>query len=336
MIQTRELPPIKETTDDYDAIEKRIVAAFRQMLYLPLIKILKAPKSAIANAAKNPIMEAIESGRVYTQTGPVYGGTIPSIEFFGTFSAEITKALKALGAKWTKRGTFVIRQQSVTSDFVQAVAAAGRKSLERVAEVDAHLKKNLPAEIADSIKTSDLIDSSLWKTDRDLRKTLKQITVLPQVSTEARQKIADEWSTNLDLWIKDFTAEEILKLRKQIQAHAFSGNRYEDIVSSIKRSYGVTQAKAKFLARQETSLLLTKFKETRYTEAGINEYKWGCVAGSKNHPVRPSHKILEGKVFRWDAPPITTEPGEPTRRNNPGQDYNCRCYAKPIVKFRKD
>ena len=52
------------------------------------------------------------------------------------------------------------------------------------------------------------------------------------------------------------------------------------------------------------------------------------VVGSPNHPVREMHKALAGKVFSWDDPPITNEKGD---RNNPGQDYGCRCYARPIV-----
>ncbi len=322
-----QLAPVKESIDDYDEIEKRIITAFRKIVFLPLMREMEAKGGdRFENARRSALEVAIGSGKVRLQAG----------QFSGRFGAEVTKELRSIGAVWDKAtATFRIHLSLLEPEIRAAVAASEARFQERLKRIDAQLAKNLPLEISESIKTADLIDSSLWKTDRDLRKTLKQITVLPQVSAEARQKIADEWSGNLDLWIKDFTAEEIAKLRKQIERNAFSGNRYEEIVASIKRSYGVTQAKAKFLARQETSLLLTKFKETRYTEAGVHEYKWGCVAGSKNHPVRPSHKRLEGKVFRWDDPPITTEPGEPTRRNNPGQDFNCRCYAKPIVKFRK-
>jgi hypothetical protein len=31
---------------------------------------------------------------------------------------------------------------------------------------------------------------------------------------------------------------------------------------------------------------------------GVHEYRWSCVAGTKNHPVRLWHKALEGKIFR--------------------------------------
>ncbi len=193
------------------------------------------------------------------------------------------------------------------------------------------IQKKLP-ELSASIHVSDLFDSSLWRVDRDVRKSLKDLAVAPQLTEHTAKRIAEEWQTNLDLSIKDFAEEEILKLREDIRKAAFSGNRRESVVKSIQRSFGVTENKAKFLARQETSLLMTKFKETRYTDSGVDEYRWRCVVGSPKHPVRPSHKILDGKIFRWDDPPTTSAPGEPARKNNPGQDFNCRCSAIPILR----
>lgn len=37
--------------------------------------------------------------------------------------------------------------------------------------------------------------------------------------------------------------------------------------------------------------------------------------------VRPSHAANNGKIFSWDNPPSTGHPGE---------DYGCRCEAKPL------
>lgn len=101
----------------------------------------------------------------------------------------------------------------------------------------------------------------------------------------------------------------------------------------IQDSYDVSANKAKLLALQETSLLMGKFKQVRYADSGVQEYRWGCVAGTKNHPVPPWHKALEGKIFRWDGPPITSKLGEPVHRSNSGEDFNCRCFARPIVRF---
>lgn len=323
-MKTVELPPIKETTADFDMIEKRIRAAFRKLLYEPLLRDLALPRDTVKNA-RTPLLDAVASGRVVYARG----------RFTGKFNAALTLELRKLGARWDRKtGSFILPAADQPPELKAAVKASAARFDKALEAADRRLAQILPEEIAGRIKTADLLDSSLWRTDRSVTETLKGITVPPQLTPERRAKIAEEWSGNLDLWIKDFAAEEILELRQKIGAHTYAGTRREYVERSIQRSYGVTAAKARFLARQETSLLLTKFKEARYTDSGVLKYRWGCVAGSSKHPVRDAHKKLEGKVFSWNDPPITTEPGEAPRRNNPGQDFNCRCFAKPIVNFR--
>ena len=80
---------------------------------------------------------------------------------------------------------------------------------------------------------------------------------------------------------------------------------------------------------------MTKYKQVRYQSAGVNQYKWKCVVGSPNHPVRPMHAELgkrsdKGELFTWDNPPIVDSKGD---RKNPGQDFGCRCVAIPVVTF---
>ena len=85
---------------------------------------------------------------------------------------------------------------------------------------------------------------------------------------------------------------------------------------------------------------MAKFKEVKYKQVGVRKFIWKCVAGTTNHPVRPSHKICDGKIFSWDNPSELDKNGlikvggvRKPSDNNPGEDYNCRCYAKPIVEF---
>lgn len=328
MLKILTLQPIKESAANYDRIEKAIKVAFKELLYVPLVKAIALSPFKLLNAldGKSALLSAIESGRIRYEDGV----------FLGAFNAGISKELKAAGARW-RAGGWGISPKKLTPEMLNAVRLAEGRFAGKVKELARQLEdsaKILPAEIAGRIQTAPFMESTLGKVDRQVAKTLQGITVPPQLTDSQRKRIATEWQENLELWITDFAAEEIPKLREQIQKSVFAGNRHKAVVAAIRASYGVTERKAKFLARQETSLLVTKFKETRYTDSGVTEYKWGCVAGSPNHPVRPSHKILEGKTFRWDDPPITTAPGEPARRNNPGQDWNCRCFARPIVKFK--
>lgn len=330
-MKTVELQPIKETTEDYERMEARIKAAFKKLLYLPLFKELLMPANRLENAPIDSLHKALQTGRITARGGI----------FSGRFDAASSKALRDLGAVWDKKlSVFRLPIADQPMELRESISVAQVRFNERLRRIDKKLQKISPAEIAGNIKTSDLFISTLEKTDRKLVKSLKDyldktIVVKPlELGSKEREKIAEEWQNNMDLWINNFAEEEIGRLRKDIALSVVSGDRHEAIAKSLQRSYGVTANKAKFLARQETSLMMAKIKETRYTSVGVNEYKWRTVAGSKNHPVRPSHKILEGKVFRWDTPPITTAPDQPVRRNNPGQDYNCRCMAVPIVRFK--
>ena len=203
---------------------------------------------------------------------------------------------------------------------------------EKIAGIDRKLAQILPEELAGKLKTEHLFDRTLWRVESDFQRSVRGITIAPKLTKEQARRISTEWATNMQLWVSDFTKKEILELRENMQKTVFTGNRYGSAVKAIQDSYGVTLDKAKFLARQETNLLMAKYKQTRYQEAGVDYYKWGCVAGSKNHPVRPMHKVLEGKIFRWDSPPIVDKLGN---RKNPKQDYNCRCFARPMIGFKE-
>jgi SPP1 gp7 family putative phage head morphogenesis protein len=318
-----ELRPIKESTEDYEAIEQEIIKLFRKCIYLPLLKEFSESANILKNS-KDDLFSAIRSGRI-----TYYRGV-----FSGRFNSTISRELKKLGATWDRIGkAWKINQSDLPAEIRFAIMASESRYAEKVEAIDKKLASIIPEEVAEQLKIERLFDSTLWKVDKEFKKTLRGLTVAPELTPEQAKRIADEWQNNMKLWIKDFTEKEIRKLREEMKETVFAGNRYESAINHIKSSYGVSRRKAKFLARQETSLLMTKFKQTRYEDAGVREYRWGCVTGSPLHPVRPWHKALEGKVFRWDNPPVTTAPGEPARRNNPGQDYNCRCFARPIVKF---
>ena len=322
--KTIELRPVRESTADYEAMERRIKAAFKKLLYEPLLRELGMAKKTISNANNGPsaLIRAIQEGRVTFSGGRLKG----------KLNAELTKELRRLGARWDSKGsTFVFPSGRLPPDIRVAVDRSAAEFAKKMAAADKLLQKNLPEEISGKIHLEDLFDSTIFKVDREIARTLSGLVVQPKLTAANRKKIAEEWQDNMELWIKNFTEEQIVSLRKSLQPKVLAGVRYEQTAKMIQESYGVTAKKAKFLARQETALLMTKMKETRYTDAGVHQYKWRCVTGTDAHPVRPSHKVLDGQVFRWDDPPVTTAPDEPARRNNPGQDYNCRCAAIPIV-----
>ena len=327
------LKPIRESTADYEAIEAKIVQLFRREIYLPILRKLKGPiSSRVLNAKENPLVKSIRTGRVQFVRG----------QFLGKFNASISKELKALGARFDRKsGGWRLPTEELPPDVLRAIEASRAEFEKKISEVDQTLSKILPEEIAGRLDVYRNFDGTLKKVDKEFMRTIYGLTVAPKLTDEQRGRIAEEWQSNLRIFIKQFSEKEIFDLRKYMQQSVFAGNRYETAIKTIEKSYDVSFNKAKFLARQETGLLMAKFKEVRYQDAGVKKYKWTCVTGTSTHPVRPEHKALDGKIFSWDHPRELDKDGrvnpsgahKPGDNKNPGEDFNCRCYAKPIVEF---
>lgn len=336
---SKELTPQPENDNNYEAIEAQIKKLWKDKIYLPLLKEL-GEKQKILNA-RDGLLEAIRTGRIQFYRG----------EFTGRFSALISKEIKALGGTWNRQTrTWKLPQVSLPMEVRNAISASEVNFQTKINALDRKLAQILPEEIAGSLKISKFIDSTLWKVDRDFKASLRKLAISPQLTDAQKKRIVDEWQLNLKLPIVNWTEKEVEKLRKEIQESVFAGNRRDALVKIIKGSHQSSLSKAKFIARQETRLLLTKFKQTQYQDAGVDLYKWRCAnrphqpAGApyKKGEVRHDHAILENKIFKWDDSFEVDLNGrrkagglqKPNGKDNPGQDYNCRCFAIPIVQFK--
>lgn len=327
----RELKPVKEPRKEQDIIEAELKARFRELLYYPLLRIMDAPKTTIKNA-RSPLLDAIARGEVSFYRG----------RFVGKFDSKVSKELRAMGAKFEREtSSYAIPSEQLPRDIQLGIMASFRTFEAKVQKIEKALAEMKPAKIAELFDLRALFAKTIWRVDESLQTTLKGISIIPKLTDDQVNQVSSEWQNNMELDVKGWLESEIKEMRAKVLKSTIAGNRFDAMKKTIKRSYGVSARKAAFLARQETNLLVTKLKEVRYRQAGVNEYKWKCVhmphdkTPDQHTPgnVRYSHGLLDGKVFRFDQPPVTSNPGQPLRRNNPGADYNCRCYAIPLVKF---
>jgi uncharacterized protein with gpF-like domain len=103
---------------------------------------------------------------------------------------------------------------------------------------------------------------------------------------------------------------------------------------------GITQRRAKLIARDQTSKLTGTLNQVRQESIGITEYIWRTVqdarvAGDpsgkypdadKDSKFHGDHYHRNGKRFRWDTPPPDGHPGQPGF---------CRCHAQPVIDAAK-
>jgi SPP1 gp7 family putative phage head morphogenesis protein len=121
-----------------------------------------------------------------------------------------------------------------------------------------------------------------------------------------------------------------------VARESLAGRRAEDIAGDIQKMFPAnSRAKAKLIARTETSKTGAALTQARAEDIGIETYIWRT---SEDERVRKSHKHMEDVIIFWNNPPSPERLiGEknPPAPYNAGNIWNCRCYAEPIVDINR-
>jgi SPP1 gp7 family putative phage head morphogenesis protein len=296
---------------------------FRQILDLliPQNAQVKAAAKEMRNAGTASVVAAIRAGRIQLTQGV----------FSGDFNSVISKQLKGMGAKWNKiTKTFSLPVNQVPPD-VAAIAneyAAAAKKMhaeldKRLAEIGAQLSSKVASVEVDAGDTVERVAAGFKKT---AGKTMEDLGADSDLTPEGKERISKEYTEDLKPYIQKFADETINELRQMVADNAKVGYRFDKLVDRIQSRYDVSRTKAKFLARQETGLLVSKHRQVRFEDVGITRYIWR-TSGLPN--VRDDHKSLNGREFLYSQPPVVDK--ATGRRANPGQDFNCRCVDEPIL-----
>lgn len=137
-------------------------------------------------------------------------------------------------------------------------------------------------------------------------------------NTAVLNKMSVMTTANVQL-IKSIEQQYLDKVQTIITQGAISGKLNRDLAKEIRDLGGVTENRAKFIARDQSSKINAALTQARHEELGIKKYRWST---SGDERVRDSHAENDGKIFSYDQPPET---------GHPGQDFNCRCVAIPVL-----
>lgn len=120
-------------------------------------------------------------------------------------------------------------------------------------------------------------------------------------------------------------SDDLAKRIRTITTNALvNGETVGQLQKKLKHELGVTDSRARLIARDQTAKLNAELNKKRHQQAGIEEYIWRT---SKDERVRDRHKKINGKKFKY---------GEPTPAEQglePGQPIQCRCIAQAVVRF---
>ncbi len=205
-------------------------------------------------------------------------------------------------------------QYGYTRDAAADDIAQGLEEMSlRFGNIEAHAKRLADLAAKHTAEKADeaLISSVKKAVGIDIKPIMTSNTIAPELATATRANIA---------LIKSIPEQYLDKVSNSVYNNVSKGARFETIVEDIQKIGGVTENRAKLIARDQTSKMNAAITQSRQTSIGISQYTWST---SGDERVRETHADNNGKVFSWNDPPSET--------GHPGEDINCRCVAIPFI-----
>lgn len=317
------LSPIVPRDEFAVPLEREILSYFEETIFTPIRNLLPDSPLGEINALKISLL----------------AGTIGYVdgEFRGAFHADISRELRRLGAVRTIRG-FKFNPGTMPVPLRAFLSQMKVRNGETHMQIENALVLMLEviAIAATGIHVANTIDKLVPDLQMQFAKsvsTVEGLDVPAKLSESYVSKIRDQVSVETDFAVRNFTRQQINELRSIVYQNAREGGRADRLRELIETQYGVAKRKARIIAESETSLATARFRRERYQTFGLTQYIWETSHDEKVRPTHGesnNHRILDGRTFSWDVPPVVD--AATGRRRHPGEDYGpCRCVARPVV-----
>ena len=126
---------------------------------------------------------------------------------------------------------------------------------------------------------------------------------------------------NRDL-VRDIPKKHEQDLTSKLLGDLAAGAAAEVMRRTARDQGGITRRRTQTIAEDQSQKGVGALQRDRLTSAGLGQYRWRTVGDDR---VREAHREREGKVFSWSQEPAGGHPGE---------DFNCRCVAEPVLTLR--
>lgn len=298
-------------------IEDKLKSDLWLMIYKPMFKILNIK----AENDSNVIIDALKRGDIfYVDTG---------FKAKKTFSNAVSTELIKLGAKYNKfTHTFEISKDLLSVYITNTITNELLRAQTKLNIINSFLEDiqlNFD-QIIETMIFEDEVITILDSVGNEVHENVRKINVIePGLTKEQKEQIAKDYTYNMQYYIRNWMPNRIANMRVKVQKAVLEGYRADQVQEMLEKEYKIGKNKAKFLAQNETSIMLAELKKSMYSEMGFTEFIWQTILDGRE---RPEHHKLNGKIFSFDNPPVIDE--RTGQRGLPGQTYNCRCNLIPV------
>lgn len=132
-----------------------------------------------------------------------------------------------------------------------------------------------------------------------------------------------QWAEVNARLITDIPAKAMRQIYNESITALQEGTTVKDLTNIVQERLGVSDSRAELIARDQVAKLNSDLVKERQVENDVTHYVWRTVQDER---VRDSHRQADGNTYSWTANGADTPCGLV-----PGDDYQCRCTAEPIL-----
>lgn len=239
------------------------------------------------------------------------------------YTTALTGAFAALHAHMIKALTPIGKTITAGANAKRDAARPASADYRRASKVV--LDEALPQVRARATGAHVALEGSLTSTyratmDRILPITFKSLPANVRAAAEVKRMQSIEYVTDA---ARDY-ADAVVTVFES--AESTFGLRWEALADQLKAEGLKSASRAELIARDQTGKLNGAINKASQQSAGVTQYKWATTGDDR---VRTSHDDVNGNTYDWageGAPDI----------GHPGDDYQCRCTALPILPGDED
>lgn len=131
--------------------------------------------------------------------------------------------------------------------------------------------------------------------------------------------ILNAWKRENAAFITRMADESVQEMMDTASRAVRSGRPNREVRAELRKRFGISDRRARTIARTEISQLNAQITRERQKELGVSTFVW-ITAGDER--VRDEHESRHGQEYSWDNPPDGEMPGMPVQ---------CRCSARASV-----
>ena len=348
---------------------RQIAAGLKKEIYDSMFKqIFEVLNSNSIYNDKKTLTNAIQSGRIFYENGafksnkPFSNAVADELEKLGAkyrngayyidralLPVEIENALAIVAARETAkiaalngllaRLAETIGQKTAVKLFIEKAVGRMFKKLQVDLEESTKERKVPVIDVSVDIPEIDIADTDFQKIDEyhQLTKEEQKKLEVPKLNLDEvvidkrAKKIAEDYTYNMDYWVKNWKAKEIAVMRHDVLEMTQNGARTETIKKYFMNRWGIAERKAEFLARNESGIASSVLKATHYQDMGCTHFKWLRSTSKEKRELHLEYAKETGNkygiggtnIFAFDNPPIIDE--RTGQRGLPQETYNCSC-----------